>query len=54
MDIKTYNAAQSNEYSKICNRLEEIITQELKKAESYGTKIIDEPAFLALINEKQA
>ena len=26
----------------------------LKKAESYGTKILDEPAFLELINEKRA
>lgn len=33
-DIALYNAAQSGEYKKICKKLKEIITQELKKAES--------------------
>lgn len=33
-DIALYNAAQSAEYKKICKKLKEIISQELKKAES--------------------
>lgn len=33
-DIALYNAAQSAEYKKICRKLKEVITQELKKAES--------------------
>ncbi len=33
-DIAIYNAAQSGEYKKICIKLKEVITQELKKSES--------------------
>ena len=33
-DIAIYNAAQTNAYNKICKRLKEVMTQELKKAES--------------------
>ncbi|MBP6944638.1 DUF1801 domain-containing protein [Patescibacteria group bacterium] len=33
-DIALYNAAQSAEYKKICKKLKEVITQELKKVES--------------------
>lgn len=33
-DIAIHNAAQSGEYKKICKKLKEVMTQELKKAES--------------------
>lgn len=33
-DIALYNAAQPTAYKKICKKLKEVITQELKKAES--------------------
>jgi len=33
-DIKLYNAAQSGESKKICKKLNEVLAQELKKAES--------------------
>ncbi len=33
-DIATYNAARSTTYKSICKKLQEVIAQELKKAES--------------------